>query len=72
MKNKEENKNIIGIFELNFIKEYAQKHNVKYDIYRNYIFPIINQFRIDDNKIERIEIIIQDKPLLIWRSNDIE
>lgn len=65
--NKEDNCDLIGLFENNIIKDSSQKHNLTEAVYKNNVLPLINILIKKENIIEEAEILIQDQPQIVWR-----
>lgn len=66
-RHKEDNCDLIGLFESNFVKDNSEKHNLSEEIYRTRILPLMQEARMNDDLIEEGEILIQDQAHKVWR-----
>ena len=66
-KNKEDNCEVIGIFEMIFVKDNSIKRNMDENVYRKKILPIMTLLKDKEEIIEEAEIYIQDQELKVWR-----
>jgi len=66
-KNKEDNCDLIGLFENKIVKDNSEKHYLTEETYKTKVLPHMQQIRIKDDLIEEGEIIIQDQAQIVWR-----
>ena len=66
-RHKENNCDLIGLFENNFVKDNSERHKINEETYRRRILPVLHEARLKDDLIEEGEILIQDQAQKVWR-----